>query len=184
MDLLAWNGVLWVIWAAYWFISARFVKATKSSEGILGRLQHMLPLGIGFYLTFHWPPILSDPLYSSPAVQWLGMALTAAGLAFAIWARVHLGRNWSGMITLKEAHELIRSGPYRCLRHPIYTGFVSALLGSALVAQTGDAFIGFAIVLIALVVKLRREDALLTREFGERYTAFKAEVAALVPFVY
>ena len=81
MDLLSLNGLLWLIWVAYWYIVAWFVKATKSSESILGRMQHMLPLGIGFYLTFRRPPLFFGRLYSSPAIQWLGMALTMAGLA-------------------------------------------------------------------------------------------------------
>jgi protein-S-isoprenylcysteine O-methyltransferase Ste14 len=186
MDLLAWNGLLWLTWAAYWFASARFVKATKSSESALGRLQHLAPLAIGFFLIFYGAGqvLIFGLLYRSQIIRWLGMALTAEGLGFAVWARVHLGRNWSGMITLKEGHELVRSGPYRYVRHPIYTGFLTAALGSALVARSGDAFIGFAIILVAILVKIHREDAVLTREFGDQYRAFRQEVATLVPFVF
>jgi protein-S-isoprenylcysteine O-methyltransferase Ste14 len=186
MDLLTWNGVVWLIWAAYWFISAQFVKTTKSTEGIAGRLQHLAPVAVGFFLIFCGAgrPLLVGSLYESAAIKWLGMVLTIAGLAFATWARVHLGRNWSGMITLKEGHELIRGGPYRFVRHPIYSGFLLAALGSALVAGTGDAFAGFGVILAAELIKVRREETVLLREFGPQYEVFQKEVAALVPFVF
>jgi protein-S-isoprenylcysteine O-methyltransferase Ste14 len=184
MSLLAWNGVLWLAWGAYWLIVARRVKATKSAESFFDRVKHLAPLHIGFFLIFWWPPLFTGRQLQHAVLAWLGMALTIAGLAFAVWARLHLGGNWSGTITLKEGHELIRSGPYHFVRHPIYTGFLTALLGSALIAQSVEALIGFVIVVIALVLKLRREDKLLTQEFGDRYVAFMAEVAALVPFLY
>jgi protein-S-isoprenylcysteine O-methyltransferase Ste14 len=117
-------------------------------------------------------------------VELAGLAITAGGLLFAVWARVHLGGNWSGIVTLKKDHELIRSGPYRFVRHPIYTGYLGGVLGAAIVAETGDAFIGFAIVLVALLFKMRREEAFLTGEFGEEYQAYKREAATLVPFIY
>ncbi len=185
MDLLLVNGCLWLVLVTYWYIAACFAKRTKSTESRLQRLQHTLPLGIGFFLVFHGGRhgFLAGQLFSAPWIRWTGMVLTVAGLGFAIWARFHLGRNWSGIITLKQDHELIRSGPYRFVRHPLYTGFLTALFGSALVATTGDALIGFLTVVIAIVFKLRREETLLTGEFGDQYRQFQREVPALVPFL-
>ena len=70
------------------------------------------------------------------SAYWIGLALLCAGLAFAVWARVELGRNWSGSVTVKEGHELIRSGPYAYVRHPIYTGLIAALIGTAVIIGT------------------------------------------------
>jgi protein-S-isoprenylcysteine O-methyltransferase Ste14 len=184
--MLAIAGWMWLIWAIYWFIAARFVKATRLKESRRERLQHVVPLVIGFLLIFHrgQSGILCGRLYASRPVELAGLAITAGGLLFAVWARVHLGGNWSGIVTLKKDHELIRSGPYRFVRHPIYTGYLGGVLGAAIVAETGDAFIGFAIVLVALLFKMRREEAFLTGEFGEEYQAYKREAATLVPFIY
>ena len=86
-------------------------------------------------------------------------------------------------ITLKHGHELIRSGPYRIVRHPIYTGFTSAALGTAITATTGDALVGFALLLASCLVKIRREERFLTAEFGDTYRRFQAEIPMLVPFL-
>jgi protein-S-isoprenylcysteine O-methyltransferase Ste14 len=119
----------------------------------------------------------------SLVIEVLGTVLTILGLCFTVWARVHLGRYWSGIITLKQGHRLIRTGPYQLTRHPIYTGLLAAVLGTAIAASTGDAFVGFVVFTAAYVVKARREEALLTREFGDEYTRFKQEVPTLVPLV-
>jgi protein-S-isoprenylcysteine O-methyltransferase Ste14 len=187
ISFLQLNIGAWALWAAYWYISALFVNKTRSSEGWAARMQHLLPLALGFVLIFHdrhgrgW---LWGRIYESQTAEAIGTALTVAGLLFAVWGRLHLGKYWSGIITLKEGHKLIRTGPYRFVRHPLYTGFLSAVLGSAITASTGDAFIGFVIMLVAYLIKMRREEKLLTGEFGQEYVAFKSQVWALLPFVY
>jgi protein-S-isoprenylcysteine O-methyltransferase Ste14 len=180
------NAWAWAAFAVCWTAAALFVNRTRVAESALLRISHVLPLFVGFFLIFHTKgrSFIYGRLYEKDAVEWLGFALTVGGMLFAGWARVSLGRYWSGNVTLKEGHRLIRSGPYRFARHPIYTGFLTAALGSALSAGTGDALLGFAIILMAIVVKLRREEALLTGEFGEEYRRYKHEVPALVPFIY
>jgi protein-S-isoprenylcysteine O-methyltransferase Ste14 len=186
MELLQVNAFLWVAWLGYWYIAARFVNRAKASEGWLQRLAHMLPMACGFYMIFQWGEhrLLPTRLYKSLPAEYVGMALTIGGLLFTVWARVHLGRYWSGIITVKEGHNLIRTGPYRFVRHPIYTGFVLATLGSALVSGRLNAFVGFALVVVAILFKVGREEAVLRQEFGDEYRTFESEVAALVPFVY
>ena len=174
---------LWLAWAAYWIISAFAAQKTKSSEGMFIRLQHLVPLAVGFLLIFRFQDVLYGRFYSIVAIKYAGLAITVAGLLFAVWGRVHLGRYWSGIITLKEGHRLIRSGPYRFVRHPIYTGFLAAVLGSALTASTVEGFIGFAVMLVSYIVKIRREEKVLSSEFGDEYLRFKQEVPALVPFI-
>ena len=185
VDLLILSACAWVIWSAYWFIAAQSVNAAKSSEGWLLRMQHLVPLAVGFLLIFHGGrSFIYGRLHHANWLSLAGLALTVLGLLFAVWGRFHLGRYWSGIITLKEGHELIRSGPYRLVRHPLYTGFLLAVLGSALTAGTADALAGFLLILIAYLIKVRREEAVLSREFGDQYVRFKREVAALCPFVY
>jgi protein-S-isoprenylcysteine O-methyltransferase Ste14 len=185
MSLFATNSVLWLSWLAYWIVAARFVSARKFTEGRWLRLLHTLPMGAGFWLIFHrGAGYFGGRLYDNLAMRGLGTALTLGGLLFTVWARIHLGKYWSGIITLKKDHQLIRTGPYQYVRHPIYTGFVTAALGSALVAGTTDAWIGFPLILLACLIKIRREEFVLTNEFGNEYRRFKNEVAALVPFVF
>ena len=186
MSPLLLDILMWILWFIGWNIAALFVHRTRRSEGKLMRLGHVLPLAIGFTLMMHnrRHPFLIRRLYESPAIEWLGVAITFFGLAFSVWARIHLGRYWSGFVTLKEGHRLIRTGPYRLARHPIYTGFLTAALGTAITASSGDAFIGFVIILIGFLIKIRREEEWLGGEFGEEYAQFRREVAALVPMVY
>src|SRR6185436_16107851 len=102
---------MWLAWVAYWYIAAIGASRRKFTEGVLARLMHVLPLGFGMYLIFRGSRAgsLSQHLYDLDQARWIGVALTAAGLMFAVWARVHLGRHWSGIITLKTDHELIRT---------------------------------------------------------------------------
>jgi protein-S-isoprenylcysteine O-methyltransferase Ste14 len=176
----------WVAWLATWLIAALFAKRSRWSEGRFGRLQYGLPVGLGFFLIFHKRPghIIVGPLYNNRLVEWIGTAMTIVGLAFSVWARSALGRNWSGIITLKQGHRLITTGPYRLARHPIYTGFLTAVLGTALAVGTGDALIGFVGVVVGFLIKMRREETLMIQEFGDEYREFKKRVAALVPFIY
>lgn len=145
-----------------------------------------MPIYLGFFLIFHGNlrGFSNGHWTRQIAVQYCGSAITASGLLFSVWARVHLGRNWSGIITLKEGHRLIRTGPYRLVRHPVYTGLLVAVIGSAMAVGTWDALIGVAIILLALLLKLRREETLLTSEFGEEYVTFKRETPGLVPFIF
>jgi protein-S-isoprenylcysteine O-methyltransferase Ste14 len=110
------------------------------------------------------------------------LVLTVAGLAFTVWARMHLGRNWSGAVTLKEGHELIRTGPYACVRHPIYAGLLVALLGGAVACGELRALIGFAVVTGAFQRKLSIEERFMRENFPEQYRAYCLEVPALIPF--
>jgi protein-S-isoprenylcysteine O-methyltransferase Ste14 len=115
-------------------------------------------------------------------VYWIGLAVLVAGLGFAVWARVHLGRNWSGAVTIKEDHELIRTGPYTYVRHPIYTGILTGVIGTAICSGTLRATLGFLIIAIALVRKLRAEEVFMRETFPGQYEKYREEVPALVPF--
>ena len=178
-------GLLWLGWLVYWGISALKAKTTQRRESRASRATHVLPLLIGagllgWHVRGQW---LEQRLWPrSLVVYWLGVALLTAGLAFAIWARSHLGRNWSGSVTVKQGHELIRSGPYRWVRHPIYTGIITALLGTAIASGTLRAALGFLIITLALLRKLRIEERFMQETFPEEYPHYRATVPALIPF--
>src|SRR3954471_16589939 len=131
-------GLLWVAWVVIWIIAARRVKKVRAHEAASTRMAYLLPKILTALLLFS--PIFRRGFLSerfigfSPAAQWTGVALTALGILFTIWARVHIGRNWSARVVIKEQHELIRTVPYRFVRHPIYTGLLVAVGGTDLVS--------------------------------------------------
>src|SRR5882757_5946829 len=166
---------IWLVMLAYWFASAPFTLKTKQRETWLQRLQHAIPFYLALYLIFAKRNLgpLDYRLYKNNSIAWLGTFITCAGVAFAFWARITIGRNWDGYVTLKHGHRLIRTGPYAIVRHPIYTGFIIAFFGSAVSADRIDAFLGVMIVTVSFVYKFRQEESLLIGEFGEAYVHFK-----------
>jgi protein-S-isoprenylcysteine O-methyltransferase Ste14 len=182
-------GGAWLIWLIYWGISALNVKSAVRVESGLSRFgKYVLPLIIAVLLLQNYPVYRGTFLAERfvPAqlwVVWLGFALTIAGLAFACWARVILGRNWSGVVQLKQDHELIVRGPYSVVRHPIYTGLLLAFFGTAVGIGEWRGLIATAIVGVSFWRKLRLEEHWLTELFGEQYRAYMQRVKALIPWV-
>jgi protein-S-isoprenylcysteine O-methyltransferase Ste14 len=122
----------------------------------------------------------------TPVTESAGVAVCTLGLAWAVHARITLGTNWSGFITLKENHELIQSGPYRFTRHPIYTGIVVAVAGTMLaLLPSVRGLIGWAVITTAFIIKLFQEEKLMRQQFPEAYPAYKSRVRArLIPFIW
>jgi protein-S-isoprenylcysteine O-methyltransferase Ste14 len=112
---------------------------------------------------------------------WSAVGLVVAGLGFTVWARLVLGRNWSGVVTLKDNHTLIRSGPYGLVRHPIYTGLLLALIGSAMTRGEWRGFLGLALVAAAFLRKIAIEERWLAEQFPADYARYRQEVPALIP---
>jgi protein-S-isoprenylcysteine O-methyltransferase Ste14 len=144
-----------------------------------------IPLAIGVFSTVFWwmPLFLRIPALwtQSPLAAGTGLAFTVAGLCFAVWARMHLGKYWSGRISLEEQHGVIQTGPYAWVRHPIYSGLILALFGTAITLGTILAFAGFAFMLISFVRKLKIEETWLRSQFGVEYEAYRNRVKALIP---
>jgi len=177
---------MWLAWVAYWIAAAAGTKHDRRRESPVSRFAHLLPLGVAIILISVPPHTGWAGARFLPrlwAYYWLGVALTAAGLGFACWARVHLGRNWSGVVTVKQDHELVRSGPYRLVRHPIYTGLVLAFLGTAIARGDWQALLAVALVLMAFLRKIRLEERWMVEQFPNDYPAYRATTAALIPFV-
>lgn len=180
-----WIDALWLLFGAYWLVSALKRKKTKQRETILQRFGYTLPLALAFYLLYQTPPVYGwlrgRFLPVAPVGAWLGVVLTAGGVAVAFWARWHLGTNWSGVVTLKQGHELIRTGPYRTIRHPIYTGILLALLGTAVTFGEVRALLAVAIVWSSFYIKARREELFLSQEFGPRFDEHKQSTGMFLP---
>jgi len=120
----------------------------------------------------------------SYAAYWTGTALVVLGLAFSVWARMHLGRNWSGTVTVKQEHELVRGGPYARVRHPIYTGLLLAFIGTAIVRGEWRGVLAVLIIFAALWRKLRLEERYMVETFGDEYRRYREHSAALIPFIF
>ena len=176
---------MWLCWAAYWWAASRGAKPTERHEPLGSRLLHIVPLMLAVWLLWAQQvpgTLLNERVYPWAAwVFWVAALLTAAGLLFTVWARVHLGRNWSGTVTIKQGHELVTDGPYARVRHPIYTGLLAAFIGSALARGEWRGVLAVVIVWAALWRKLRLEERWMAERFGQQYLAYRRRVPALVP---
>jgi protein-S-isoprenylcysteine O-methyltransferase Ste14 len=178
---------MWLGCGLYWVIAGRRAKATRWREDRLSRALDagLLLVAAFLMLAGHRLPTLlcARFLPPGPAMPVVGAALTALGLSFTIWARVHLGRNWSGTVTLKDDHTLIRTGPYRRVRHPIYSGALLALAGTVLAVGEWRGVIALALVFLAVLRRVRVEEKHLRAIFPD-YDHYRRETAALIPFIY
>src|SRR6202453_4602574 len=179
--------VVWVFFFTYWQIKAAHTKTTQRLEPAASRILRVFIFLIAIVLlsTTRIPlPWLYLPLWPSGFWPfWLGAALTVAGILFAIWAREHLGSNWSRSVTIKQGHELITSGPYAVVRHPIYTGILTGFLGMAIAISQVRGAIVFVLFFLAFWIKLRLEEQWMRSQFGETYATYAHQTAALVPYL-
>ena len=174
-------AIPWILFSMYWEIAAKGAAEAKNSESKVSRGIHVLLANVAVLLEIvpirglgRFLPLTFLSLGAGLGVEFLGLFL-------AIWARRALGRNWSGEISIKVEHQLIRTGPYRQLRHPIYTGLLAMYVGTALVTGTWLAVIGVAIAWFAYWRKIRLEEKNLDVAFGAEYDTYRRETWALVP---
>jgi protein-S-isoprenylcysteine O-methyltransferase Ste14 len=176
----------WWSFVAYWTVSALWVRKTKVMEAFLPRMIHFWAGTIAlmmFAFRDYLPKPMNRELWPENKLTfWTGGTVMLVGLGFAVWARIHLGRYWSGAITLKEGHRLIRSGPYRFVRNPIYTGILMGVAGTAIALGKVCGLVSLAILFAVYSWKICRERRLLAGEFGEEYAAYCRAVPSLVPF--
>jgi protein-S-isoprenylcysteine O-methyltransferase Ste14 len=177
--------VLIALFDIYWSAAAKNSAAARSSESRSSRGLHLAVLNGGVLLLILSVPGLTHRFL--PA-SWLlalpGLAIEMAGIAFAIWSRRHLGSNWSGEVRLASGHQLVRTGPYAHIRHPIYTGVLLMYLGVALVSGEIHALIALVVILLAYLRKIGLEDKLLAENFGSDWDAWRRRTWALAPPIY
>jgi protein-S-isoprenylcysteine O-methyltransferase Ste14 len=188
-------NILWPVWYVTWIgavvLSAR--TRTQMKTDISG--PHRWLAGVGCLLLFAPAHVgvtgwKLGPLdwclrkyWAQPVwVAWGLFALIAAGFAFAWWARLHLGRLWSGFVTLKENHRVVDTGPYGLVRHPIYSGVIFSALMMALLRASPAALAGFVMFAIGFSMTAAIEEGFLREQLGpETYDAYSRKVPMLIP---
>jgi protein-S-isoprenylcysteine O-methyltransferase Ste14 len=179
-------AALWAGWALSWIAAARWSNRTRSRPDIGLQIRYRIPMLIGTLLMLFRAHGYEGPLrlwHIGWTGAWLCVAGVALGIAFAWWARLHLGRLWSGQITLKANHRVVDTGPYALVRHPIYTGLLLSLFATAAAKGTLPGIGGFLFLLLGIWMKARLEEGWLTRELGEdAYGSYRRRVPMLLPF--
>jgi len=176
---------LWIVFISYWNRAARNSAPDRTMESMRSRQIHQLFLNGAMLLVF--VPIPGLRLRLLAAAPWQapgGLGITLLGVAIAIWSRRHLGRYWSGRVSIKVDHELIRSGPYRVLRHPIYTGLLLMYLGTALISCELHGLVAVLLAIYAYWRKIGIEEAALAEAFGEKWSEHRRKTWALLPGIY
>lgn len=176
---------LWCGWFIVWLLWAIGTKRTQARENVSSRLSYTVLTVLGFYLMFsndvprNW---LRLPLFSrNLATETLGIVITAAGLGFAIWARAYLGRNWSGAVTVKVGHELVRNGPYRWVRHPIYSGMILGMMGTAIARAQVRGLVAVVLLYAGFKIKSTIEERTMLATFGPAYEDYTRGTGAIIP---
>lgn len=185
MDIVA---VCYVAFLLYWILEWRKTKRTARRESVTSRLGYSLVTVLSCLLLFsrffdagilarRWLPATS-------LVEAAGIVLVVVGLGFSVWARNRLGRNWSAAVTVKEAHQLIRTGPYRYVRHPIYSGMIVAMAGAAMVNGQVRGVLSVPLLALGFYMKSRIEEGFMQNTFGAEYEAYRKSTGALVPRIW
>jgi protein-S-isoprenylcysteine O-methyltransferase Ste14 len=184
----AWIEGVWLAVMVFWALTALRLKPVARRQTRSARLAEVVPLALAAFLMFGSRsefPFLNGAVFShTQAVQLAGLLVTAAGALIAILARAFLGANWSGNVTIKEGHELIRRGPYAVVRHPIYSGLLLSVIGTAVAFGEVRHILAVGLVTLGFWLKIRHEERLLTEQFGQQYSDYRRRVrGALIPYI-
>lgn len=175
---------MWVVFSIYWEIAAKNTSEVKRSESRISRGVHLALISIGQILIFlPVPGLRARFLPQSTALITVSLIFQLGFFAFAVWARQMLGRNWSGAVTAKLDHELVRTGPYRFVRHPIYSALLGIYATTALISGEVHGLAGVGIVCLAYWRKIGMEEAYMRELFGADYSRYQQETAAVIPGV-
>lgn len=179
--------ICWSIFFIVWALAAIFTKRTVHRETSARRLAYIGVAVIGWFLLFRGSrlpyPFSVRLVPQSDALLIAASILCLCGLGLCLWARAILGRNWSGTVTLKEDHELIVRGPYRLVRHPIYTGLLAMLLATAIQLGHLAGMIGVLVVFVSFWIKSTYEEELMLKQFPDHYPAYRQRVKRMIPFL-
>lgn len=181
---------LWVAFAATWLVLALFAKKRRRSAPwfVWGFRLLLIGTAIAWTRLRRFAPAFFDslgghqPWHPGMVARWIGAGVCVGGFAFAFWARVHIGRNWGTPMSQRENHELVTTGPYRYVRHPIYGGILLAMLGTAV--ATDIAWLGlFVVYAVFFVFAARSEERTMLALFPQQYPEYQRRTKRLIPFV-
>ena len=177
----------WIVFIVYWAAGALKTRRTVRQESFASRYGILFLEILGFVLLFSYSDegemgVLDHHIFPRTyTLSVTGVALTWIGIAIALWARWHLGQYWSARVTLKEDHELIRSGPYAYFRHPIYSGIDLAAIGGALAIDRWRCVAGVGLIVLGYWIKARKEESMLSAQFGENFKEHCRHTGFLLP---
>jgi protein-S-isoprenylcysteine O-methyltransferase Ste14 len=178
-------GVPWIVFFVYWIVGMFKTRATREKEPLSSRIAILFLEIVGYLLVFNSATGIgvlgSRFIPRSFVVAILGVIFSWAGIALAIWARYHLAEYWSARVTIKEDHRLIRTGPYTHLRHPIYSGLILATLGSAAAIDEWRCILGLCLVVLGYCLKAKKEEAMLSHQFGDAFHEHQKHTGFLLP---
>jgi protein-S-isoprenylcysteine O-methyltransferase Ste14 len=179
------SAALWIAFQGYWSAAAVNRAASRSEESARSRALHSNLLNLSLLLLFlRVPGLRTRWVPEVAAVIGAGLTIHVASFALAVWSRRHLGSNWSHEIAAKVDHRLVRSGPYRRVRHPVYTAMLGMALGTALVSGETHALLAFVIMAVAYARKTLLEERQLLEVFGPVYDEYRKDSRALIPWVF
>ncbi len=178
----------WITIGAVWLIASLQTKRAVLIQSMGSRAVQALLTVLAYFLLFSDETAIGLLGYRllPPSLEWawIGAGLVFAGLLFALWARFFLGANWSSRVTVKQNHELVRSGPYGLVRHPIYSGFLLAILGTALAFGEVRSFLAVVFAFAGFKLKSLTEEQFMLGQFGEAYAQYKRDVKSLIPLIW
>jgi protein-S-isoprenylcysteine O-methyltransferase Ste14 len=185
--------VLWLAFIVCWLVLAQFNKKTSTGTRVWAGWRLRLAIAIGVFILVRFRRHAVVGFFTSAnrtllphpsiALQWAGVGLCLAGFGFAVWARVHIGRNWGMPMTLREGHELVTSGPYAYVRHPIYSGLMLAMLGAAFTAGL-LWLLALVLYFTYFIFAARSEEKTMLTQFPDAYSAYRRRTKMLIPFMF
>jgi protein-S-isoprenylcysteine O-methyltransferase Ste14 len=180
--ILAVMGIGWLVFWVGWLIASFTAKTSQSGRwgGLGGGLR--VSVAIVVIILFRLNTGHGHHAVTGPLLGWIGLALWVIGLGIAIWARFYIGRNWGMPMTRREDPDLVTTGPYRLIRHPIYTGIILGLVGTVL-ATSLWGLIAAAVVAVYFGVSANREERFLAERFPDTFPPYKARTKMLIPYV-
>jgi protein-S-isoprenylcysteine O-methyltransferase Ste14 len=183
-------GYLWGIFWIYWIITGIRTRRNTESEKVgqkpIQRFLQLFFVIVAFWLSLSLYDNLSlwKLIIQGQYIKIIGFLLLFLSLAFSVWARVILGKNWSGVIQKVQGQRLITKGPYRYIRNPIYTGIIGGFIGTFIIVGTLASLLGMLIIIVTYILKTVKEERFLVESFGDEYIEYKKRTWALLPLIF
>jgi len=178
-------SLIWSVLLLVWLIAWLRTKRTQERAPFVSRLSYGVPVVVASWLLFSdnlpFPWLQSRIIPKNIYTEAAAIAVTALGIAFAIWARFYIGQNWSSAVTIKVDHQLIRTGPYAWVRHPIYSGLILAMIGTAIARREPRGFLSVVLLWLGFWIKSRMEEKFMRKTFGAEYEDYSHSTGALIP---